>query len=77
MPFLEHIITAGIVACICTAIFAFGFSRARLLPILLVFFLIDFLWTWEGGIWMIRFDVPLFDDSISHFIIAGIVSALD
>ncbi len=52
---LIELATAFLVALVIALIFAYGFRRRGLWPGFLLFFLIVFLFTWAGGVWVTPF----------------------
>jgi len=50
--FFIELLLALVIAFTVSFIFAFGFRRSGLWPSFLLFFLIIFLFTWAGGVWL-------------------------
>lgn len=50
--FFIDLLLALVVALVVSSIFAFGFRRRGLWPRFWLFFLVVFLFTWAGGIWL-------------------------
>jgi len=50
--FFIDLLSALLIALFVSFIFAYGFRRSGLWPSFLLFFLIVFLFTWAGGIWL-------------------------
>ncbi len=75
MPFSEFLF-ALLVALLLTVIFAAGVRRHRARAVLLGFFIIVFLATWAGGVWIVPFGARAWDVLWMTFLAVGLIVAL-
>jgi hypothetical protein len=71
-----EILLALAIALLLTGIFAYGFCELRGGDQLLFFFIILFLATWAGGVWVVRFGPLAYGISWLSFVIVGFLVAL-
>ena len=71
MFFLGDLLTALLVAVVLVAIFGLGYRRSRLDSGLFWFFVLLFLATWAGGVWLTPLGPPVFGISWLSFVLAG------
>ncbi|MBK8905237.1 MAG: hypothetical protein IPM53_28910 [Anaerolineaceae bacterium] len=76
MVFLGDLLVALLVAVVLVAIFGLGYRRARLDSSLFWFFLLLFLATWAGGVWLTPLGPPVFGISWLSFVLAGVFFTL-
>lgn len=76
MVFLGDLVVALLVAVVLVAIFGLGYRRARLGSGLFWFFLLLFLATWAGGVWLTPLGPPVFGVSWLSFVLAGVFFTL-
>ena len=74
--FLPGLLFALVIACILTIIFAVGFRRQEWGAGLLLFFLILFLATWAGGLWLTPIGPLWWGVPWLSFLLVGLVIAL-
>jgi len=74
--FLWHLIFAIVVALLISVIFGLGFRRTGVWPGIFIFFLIIFLFSWAGGVWLAPFGPTLAEVYWLPFLFVGILIAL-
>lgn len=74
--FLLHFLFALIIASVLAAIFGVGFRRHRWGMDLWLFFLLLFLFTWVGGVWVTPFGPAIWGVPLFSFLLAGLLFVL-
>ena len=74
--FLGHFLFALAIALILALIFGAGFGRHRWGADLLIFFLLLFLFTWAGGLWITPFGPAFWGVPFFSFLLVGLLFAL-
>jgi hypothetical protein len=74
--FLGHLLFALVIALVLAVIFGAGFCRYRWGADLVLFFILLFLFTWAGGLWVLPFGPLAWDIPFFSFLFVGIVVAL-
>lgn len=74
--FLWHLIFAIVIALFISAVFGLGFRRTGAWPGIFIFFLIIFLFSWAGGIWLAPFGPTIAGAYWLPFLFVGILIAL-
>lgn len=73
--FIIHFLVAFFVALFITGLFLLVFHRQRRCPVF-IFFLIVFLGTWVGGVWMVPIGPTIWNVYWMPFFFAGLIFAL-
>lgn len=74
--FFLDLLFALVIAILLTALFGLLFRRMAMGTGLLLFFLVLFLASWAGGVWLTPFGPPLFGVSWLSFLFIGLFVAL-
>ena len=74
--FFSGLLFALVIACLLTLIFAIGFRRQGWGIGLMIFFLVLFLATWAGGVWLTPIGPVWWGVPWLSFLLVGIVMAL-
>lgn len=74
--FIWHLLLAALLGILLTSIFAVGFRRRGPWASLIVFFLVVFLITWAGGIWISPIGPVFYGVYWLPFLIVGLIIAL-
>lgn len=75
MVFLD-LIFALVIALVLTGIFAAGFRGHKTASVLVGFFILVFLITWAGGIWLSPIGYPAYGVNWIAFVVVGLIIAL-
>jgi hypothetical protein len=74
--FFVHLVFALFIAILLSAIFAVGFRRKGPWESLVLFFLLLFLISWAGGVWLAPMGPPLWGGYWLPFLLVGVIMAL-
>ena len=74
--FLWHFIFALVVAFVISALFGWGFRRTGAWPGIFIFFLIIFLFSWAGGVWLVPFGPVIGGEYWLPFLVVAIFIAI-
>jgi len=74
--FLWHFLFALIIAVVLAAIFGVGLRRHRWGMDLWLFFILLFLFTWVGGVWVTPFGPAMWGVPFFSFLFAGLLAVL-
>jgi len=74
--FFSHLLFAVLVAAVLSAIFAYGFRKSGPWFNVFIFFIIVFLASWAGGIWLSPFGPSIWGAHFFSFLIVGLIFAL-
>lgn len=74
--FFVHLLFAFFTALIVSAIFALGFRRTGPWASFFIFFMLIFLISWAGGVWLTPMGPPLWGAYWLSFLLVGLMGAL-